>query len=242
MKKVLLLAVLGLILGVGQAKASTCVSATVATYVTQGSCSFDGLNFSQFAASFANLTGSSVTVTPIADGNGVGFELTPTTTGSFTTTQANVTLDLDFQFVVACASGTACIDDIFEKLVGSVQAAVPPFGPSGNGADVLKEVYCLNDPSIPPGSCPAGDIQGTQVLTVTPTNSSPTSNPNFSPVSTLSMDKDVSASSNNTTTAAVLALYDQFSLVTTPEPSGFAMLFAGLLGLALFSLRRKSVV
>jgi len=239
MKKVLFLAVLGLIFGVGQAKATTCATATVATYVTEGSCSFDGLNFSEFAATFANLTGSSVNVAPISDANGVGFELTPASPGSFTTTQANVTLDVDFQFVVACASGTACIDDIYEDLVGTAQTTTQPDGT--NGVDTLKEVYCLNDPSIPPGSCPAGDTQNTTILTVTPTSTSAPANPTFSAVSVLSMDKDVSASSNNTMTASVTALYDEFSLVTTPEPSGFAMLFAGLLGLALFSLRRKSV-
>jgi len=240
MRKLMFLAVLSLIFSVGQAKATTCTANTLNNYVTEGSCSYMGLNFSQFTTDIpTNITPSEIEVTPISNSNGVGFVISPAAPGDWTTTTSSETIDDDFQFVVTCASGTACIDDIYEQLVGSVQATT--IGGGSNGVDTLTEVYCLNDPSIPPGSCPSGDTKGEQLLTNTPTNGTVTANPTFSPVSVLSMDKDIEAQSFNTTTATITDLYDQFSLVSTPEPSGFAMLFAGLLGLALFSLRRKGI-
>jgi len=243
MRKLMLLAVLSIIFGVGEAKATTCAVGTAASY--QGTtCTFDGLNFSGFDSVLAAspgmslFTASNITVTPVSDSNGIGFVVAPASAADWTTNQSSQTLDLNFAFVVGCASGTACIDDIYEQLVGSVQKTT--IGGGTNGVDTLTETYCLGSSTLPAGSCSSG-VSGEQILTVTPTSGTATAHPIFSPVSSLAMNKDISAQSFNTTTAALTSLTDEFSIVSTPEPSGFAMLSAGLLGLALFSLRRKSV-
>jgi len=243
MKKLMFLVVLSVIFGVGEAKATTCAVGTAASY--QGtSCSFDGLNFSNFGSvlnaspGLALFTASDITVTPVANANGVGFVLTPTSPADWTTNQSSQTLDLNFAFVVSCASGTACIDDIYEQLMGTAQTTTVPGGTSG--VDTLTETYCLGSSTLPAGSC-SGGTSGEQSLTVTPTSGGTASaNPTFSPVISLAMNKDISAQSFNTNTASVISLTDEFSLV--PEPSSLAMLIAGLSGLGLFSLRRKSVV
>jgi len=245
MRKLMFLVAVTIIFGVGEANAATCAVGSVASY--QGtSCSIDGLNFSGFqgilnaSPGLALFSASNITVTPVADANGIGFVLTPASAADWTTNQSSQTLDLNFAFIVGCANGTACINDIFEQLVGSVQAT--NIGGGTSGVDTLTETYCLGSSTLPAGSCGSGTA-GEQILTVTPSTSGGTasSHPTFSPVSTLAMNKDISAQSFNTNTASLISLTDEFSLVSTPEPSALAMLGAGLLGLALFSMRRKSV-
>jgi len=244
MRKLIFLVVLGII-GAGQVKAdSACVTGSVATYATLASCNYGGLDFSGFndsiAASppLAGFTASNITITPTTGPTGdMGFVITPTSAADWTTNQSSQTLDLNFAFVASCTNGTACIDDIFEQIVGSVQATT--IGGGKNGADTLTETYCLGGSTLPAGSCPSGDKSGEQILTATPTNGTVSSNPTFSPVSSLAVNKDISAQSFNTNTAALTSLTDEFSLVSTPEPGTILMLGTGLAGLAFFATRRR---
>ena len=244
MRKLMFLAALGII-GAGQLKAdSACVTSSVATYATLASCNYGGLDFSGFndslAASpgLAGFTTANITVTPTTGPTGdVGFVITPASPTDWTTNQSSQTLELNFAFVVSCANGTACIDDIYEQLVGSVQATT--IGGGTNGRDLLTETYCLGSGTLPAGSCPVGDTSGEQFLTVTPTNGTVSSNPTFSPVSTLAMNKDFEAQSFNTNTAALTSLTDEFSVVSTPEPSTILLLGIGLVGLAFLYVRRR---
>ena len=243
MRKLMFVAVLSILFGVGQAKASPCASGTIASYAST-TCTIDGLTFSNFTpGSLASSPGlaaflsTNIVVTPVSNGNGVGFELSPLAPADWTTVTSSQTLDLDWQFVVVCTNGTACIDDIFEQIAGTVSAATPPL--TLGGADTLTETYCLGSSTLPAGSCPSGDKSGEQILTVTPTNGTVSSNTTFSPVSTLAMNKDIEAQSFNTNTAALTSLTDEFSLVSTPEPSTILLLGTGLAGLAFFSTRRR---
>jgi len=244
MRKLMFLVVLGIV-GAGQLKAdSACVTGSVAAYATVASCNYGGLDFSGFndslAASpgLAGFTAANITVTPTTGPTGdVGFVITPASPADWTTNQSSQTLDLNFAFVVRCVNGTACIDDIFEQIVGGVQTTT--IGGGQNGADTLTETYCLGSSTLPAGSCPSGDKSGEQILTVTPTNGTVSSNPTFSPVSTLAMNKDISAQSFNTNTAALTSLTDEFSLVSTPESSTVLLLATGLAGLAFFSARKR---
>jgi len=248
MRKLLFLVVLG-IMGAGQVKAdSTCAVGTVLSYASVTSCNFGGLDFSSFSdiinasPGLAAFTAADLTVTPVSNANGVGFVITPTAPADWATNQASQTLDLNFAFVVTCVSGTPCIDDIYEALAGSATATT--VGGGTNGVDTLTESYCLGTSTLPVGSTCPGSITGgmsSQTVTLTPTSGSPqTSNPTFSAVTSLAMDKDISAQSFNGS-AAVTSLTDEFSLVSTPEPSAFLMLGSGLL-LALLSMRRRSLV
>ncbi len=245
MRKLMLVVALS-ILGAGQLKAdATCVAGSVTSYVAITSCNYDGLDFSNFSSAlFASpgLSGFStdnIIVTPTADANGVGFTITPAAPADWATNQTGQQLDLDFAFVASCTSGTPCIDDIYESIAGTATSS--GFGAPYDGRDILTETYCLNSTTPPAGSCASGN-SGEQISTLTPTGGSPvTSNPTFSPVTNIVMDKDMGAYSYNSS-AAITSVIDEFSLVSTPEPSSLLMLGSGLLGLAFVSFRRRSVV
>jgi len=245
MRKLMFVAVFSILFGVGQAKASPCASGTIASYAST-TCTIDGLTFSNFtpgvlAASpgLAAFLSTNIVVTPVSNASGVGFELTPLAPADWTTNQSSQTLDLDWQFVVVCTNGTACIDDIFEQIAGTVSAATPPL--TLGGADTLTETYCLGSFTLPTGSCPSGDTAGEQILTTSSAHQTVTANPGFTAVNAFAMNKDVSVQSFQTNTASLTSLFDQFSLVSSPEPNSFSMLIFGLLGIGLFSLRRKGV-
>jgi hypothetical protein len=233
------------ILGAGQLKAdATCVAGSVTSYVATTSCNYGGLDFSNFSSAlFASpgLSGFStdnIIVTPTADSNGVGFTIAPAAPADWATNQIGQQLDLDFAFVASCMSGSPCMTDIYESIAGSATSSA--FGTQYDGRDVLTETYCLNSTTPPAGSCAPGN-GGVQITTLTPTGGSPViSNPTFSPVTSIVMDKDIGAYSYNSS-AAITSVIDEFSLVSTPEPSALLMLGSGLLGLAIVSFRKRSV-
>jgi hypothetical protein len=256
MRRLLLLIALS-VMGAGQMKATPLACATgqtlayyETTYTSQASaCSIAGLDFYDFNAAMygvignsgpgtAPFTAASIDITPVDGPGGVGFLITPVSTFQATATGVR---DVDIPIQVVCDNGMACLTSIFMSISGSATASNVSGGTAGEG--FLTESYCPGS-VVPP--CSGGS--GTQDITLAINPSSPSTVSQtvpFSGVSGLSLDKDIGAIGNNGS-ATVTSVEDLFSVavptsVPTPEPSTLLLLEGGLIGLALFSIRRRLV-
>jgi hypothetical protein len=254
MRKLMFLVVFGLI-GAGQMKADpTCTPGTLASYETNittqaNGCTIGGLNFWLFNGSNAGtgasgpgstpFNASQFEVTPVAGIGGVGFLITPINTNGFEATATGVE-DLEIPFEVACADGSNCLASVFMTISGS--ATVSNVGGGTDGAAVLTETYCAGG-AAPPATAPCFTQDSLAITPGGPGTLSRTDT--FSPVSRLSINKDLSATGNNGT-STITAVEDLFLaspqvlLVTpTPEPNTILLLGMGLAGLAFFSARKR---
>jgi hypothetical protein len=240
-------------LGAGLLSAATCVSDTAANYVTNFSgttgCTITSggvtLLFNQFAFIQANSGGTGgasnqINFNPLADINGLGFDIVPTTAFTASATHVN---DIQINFVASVVGGASLINDLFLSMTGTTGAA----GVGGGlaGTDILSEQFCRGG-SVPPGSCPAG--QGgnmTDILTITGASSNVTvsDTKTFALTNALSVLKDIQLTGNNgSVPSAVTDVKNQISVVSSvPEPTTAFLLGGGLIALGLMKSRsRKS--
>jgi len=240
--------------GIGTAKADpACIAATFQYYITNFAtgCTYDGLNFSGFGAGASGVSSSGTTsisgmpgpntqyleITPFVGSDGAGLEFTMP--GGWTAKSGGV-LDAEVPFEVSCASGTACITDIYQQIDGSVTGNLP-----GN-EDALTELYCVGASSTPP-SC----VNAPQAL-LTLTGSQTTKNNTIliaGGTSQIAIGKDMGANANGSGypqgTSTITDVINEFSTSTppptTPEPSSLLMLGAGVMSLLGYGLRRRGI-
>jgi len=261
MRKVMFLVVLSII-GAGQLKADpACPTASLAFYVANFGavatpCDIGTLAFSGFGAAANGFNSSgpasaggeaNLLITPILSGvDGVGLMLTYNSTTVTWTANATGALDAEVPFEVKCLSGTACLTDVFMSLTGTSTGTGTGTDPGNN--DLLTETYCLGAAAPPPTApcAPGGGstVQNTLVINSSNSGSTQQKTDTFSAVSQLSIAKDAFAGGNGAFpggTSTITQILDEFSTgpVTTPEPSAVLMLGSGLLGLAVFSIRRR---
>jgi len=229
------------IIGARQVKAdSICVAASLATYVSQGSCNIGGLDFSNFsttspagiasAGPTTGLTTSQIEITPTTVG-GVGLIIT--FVGNTDEAFATGAQDIELPFEVNCVGGSACLNNVFMSIAGSVTGTTA--GGFTPGVDTLTETYC---------PCPSGSGNPTTQDILSIGLSSPgtlSRTDTFSSISQLSINKDIQALGNNGT-ATITQVQDLFT-VSTPEPGTLLLAGSGLAGLALLAKhRRRSLV
>jgi hypothetical protein len=249
MRKILFFGLL-VVSGVGLLSASPCVSDTAANYVTNfggtTGCTLTSggvtLTFNQFSfvhslsGPGAGGASNQINLNPLVDGNGLGFDIVPTTAFTATATGVN---DVQLNFVAIVVGGANSIDDLFLSMTGS--AGVGTGGPGGT--DILSEIYCRGG-SVPPGSCPVG--QGgplTDTLTIPAGSSGVTvsDTKTFALTNGLSVLKDIQVNGNNGSGSSVTDVKNQISITGVPEPTTAFLLGGGLLALGLVKSRsRKS--
>lgn len=245
------IAVIGM-LGLGRAFGAPCLSETAANYVTNFSgasgCTISSgtatLLFSNFSfihnASGPTSGGAAtqVTLNPLVDANGLGFDILPTSLFSASATGVS---DFELQFVASVIAGEHLIRGIYLSITGSAGASGVGGGQPGN--DSLYEMFCRGG-SIPAGSCPDGQ-GGTLVdfLTITgPASGVTLSKTNtFQPTSALSVFKDVQLNGiNGDALSSVTEVKNQI-LLTSPEPSALGLTAIGCCALIFQAWRRRKL-
>ena len=226
MKKTLLL--ITFVFGVSySAFATPCMSDTLADYVTDGSCTFDGLTFSGFiyTASGSNpVPDGSINVTPVDEGGEIGLQFSAIGAGPAVGSGPDLTATSVIQFAATVDSATCpgcAIDDLVLTQAGASA------GPGGY-------VNVTETSSVLPGSLVVGASPTVTILSDSAT---------FSPTNTVSVTKSIMIDGG---TSAGLGSQDGlvtnlFSLTTSPVPEpSLLILFTGLLALIPFA-RRKFV-
>jgi len=213
MKRTLLLVALGLAMCSVAKADSACTTATLSTYLAAGfSCTLDGLTFSSFSASFNQSGGA-------ANPGAAGITITPTLAGlvfDFTggwVVSSGQTLDTIVRFTIDSAS--PIISDLSLTLVAAGCSGPGAVGLTENAASVGASLFT---------SCTNGSVDLT------------THTATFSPVSSLTVVKDLTLSGGTTGSASVSEFTNAVSDV--PEPGTLALFGTGLLGLASL-IRRK---
>lgn len=232
LKKALLIA--GLTFGLSSlvmaGPVGACTASTLATYITPGfTCSIGGLDYSNFtyvgssSGSAVTLPAGSVAITPT---NGTVVGLGSADTGFVLNAAWAVgpgnDLESDVTYTVTCASGANCITDVAVAMGG--------YGFTNDGVVAVSETSALPTFSIGTTASSAG-TSALQLINITP-------------VSSLTLVKDISVNGHSTGSANVSAIYDLFSSTsttgTTPEPASMFLLGSGLLALGTFLRRRKA--
>jgi hypothetical protein len=209
------------------ASASVCADNVAYSTYVGGSCTIDGLTFSNFSFSSSGTTmlpASSVTV-KVINGPTFGFEFDTSMSAGIGQTE-----DILVSFVV-----TGAISDLHASFNGSF---------SGAGTSSDTETYCENGTLLPPAANCSGQNQtlGQLSLTNPPFNIAPPP-VNFLPVlSSIAISKDINVTGGSNVdhpgTATISQITDTFS-TPVPEPMTLSMMGIGLLGLGLMRRRQQ---
>jgi len=233
--------------GAGLLSAAACVSDTAANYITNFStttgCTITSggvtLLFNQFSfiqSKTGPTTGGAsnqINFNPIADLNGLGFDIVPTTTFFAGATGVN---DVQLTFVASVVGGANLIDDIYLSMTGS---AGPGTGGPG-GTDILSEQFCRGG-SVPPGSCPTGNLTDLLTIPAGSTNVTVSHNNVFAVTNALSVLKDIQVNGNNGSGSTVTDVKNQISVLNpVPEPTTAFLLGGGLIALGLTKFRSRA--
>jgi hypothetical protein len=194
------------------------MTGTFAALEATGTCSIGDKTYSNFTLSSSTVAPGSVTYQTVnrgIDANGFTFQLTNfNASGSGS---ADMTLGFD---VTAPA---ALIIDAQLQEVGSVL---------NGGTATIGEVLCLGGPVI---GCPAADTK--TLMTSWPTQ--PTDTINFSPVTELGVEKDISAVGNGGSGFASISIITE-TISQVPEPGFYGVIAAGMAGILMFAKRRRT--
>jgi hypothetical protein len=233
-KKIILVA-LGCLLFTGTVFGSTttCPTGAYTAYLVSGfSCTSGNLTFSAFGFSMASanataLTDANITVTP------------QTTTG-------NEGFLFNSGWNVASSAGISAFQDniLTFTVTGPVSSLTLMFdgAVTGTGLSHVTEQYCIDGPLA---GCPGGNSG--QIVVTNPNIPGPPSSIPFSsvlffaPATSVSVSKDINATSGTNGTATIGAVTNTFvnGSVTSgvPEPFSFVLLGSGLLGIGLLRKR-----
>ena len=224
MKKVLLLLAVSLaVVSSASASATTCPTGNYSLYLAASfTCQSGNLFFSNFGySSAANPSGIAIpalaiTVTPITTDGNEGFQFAG---GWNVGTQGGSSNFQDSLITFTVMTATPAITDLHLFFNGSF---------TGTGLTGVSENFCLNHALA---GCPGGSAGQINV-----TNPPPNFNSVgfFAPVMSVSVSKDINATSGINGTASISQVIDTFS---SPEPQSFVLFGTGLLGLVL--LRRR---
>jgi PEP-CTERM motif len=217
--------------------ASACMTATLASYEAAGfSCTLGNLDFSGFSnTQSATPSGDAIgaggiTVTPVDGTDGWGLVFSASWSVVTAANNTSTSQDDTIYFDVAATNG-AKIDDLYLSFNGSYE---------GNGSTNVTEDYCLGTTAYPTTcSDPSKPISVSNPPPVNP------STVTFSPVSELSVSKDILVSSGVgvncfPSEAAISNVTNEFSTTGTPEPATLVLLGGGLLGVGLLRFSKRA--
>jgi hypothetical protein len=205
MRRIGFVAILVLALSTVAKADSACSTATLATYISQGSCTLGPLTFSGFSY-VPNASGGATN-----PGTG-GMTIIPTLSGLMFefagawTVNSNQTLDSIITFAVS--AGSAIINDLSLTLVSAGCAGTASIGLTEN-----------TNPLTSPATNLFADCSN---INITQTNT-------FAPVSWLTLIKDLSISGGTNGNAAVSEFTNAVSVV--PEPGSLLLFGSGLVAM-----------
>jgi hypothetical protein len=195
---------------------------TIATAVTEpsGGCSIGALTFTDFNYSSPTVNGSLVTISPLSDVNGTGFDINPDLTLG-----PNATGDEKLSFAVTAAAGTS-INDAFIFFNGNGL---------GTFATNFNELICT-------GVTTQAGCTAANEVTLDAANPPPSLQDHltFADTSQLFVLKDFGASTGANGSVDISDLKNEFSTTSaavTPEPATIALMGLGLLTLG---IRRRA--
>jgi len=198
------------------------------------------LLFNQFAFVQANSGGTGgasnqINFNPLADANGLGFDIVPTSAFNAGATHVN---DVQINFVASVVGGASLIDDLYLSMTGTTGAS--GVGGGSAGTDILSEQFCRGG-TVPPGSCPGGALTDTLTITGASSGVTVSDTKTFALTSSLSVLKDIQLTGNNgTVPSAVTDVKNQISIQNTvPEPTTVFLLGGGLIALGLVKSRAR---